>query len=90
MCHSTKEGDNRFGPNLHRIIGRKAGSLANYEYSSAMRAANFVWDEETLERFIANPDEVVPGNGMRPYGGLASARSRAKLVGFLKSGAGGQ
>ena len=34
-CHTTKEGDNRLGPNLHNIIGRKAGSLQNYGYSSA-------------------------------------------------------
>ena len=38
-CHSTKEGDNRLGPHLHRIIGRKAGSLPNYGYSSAMKGA---------------------------------------------------
>ncbi len=60
-CHSTKEGDNRLGPHLRGIIGRKAGSLPNYAYSSAMKGANFVWDEEKLERFIANPDEMVPG-----------------------------
>jgi cytochrome c len=38
-CHTTKEGDNRLGPNLHNIIGRKAGSLQNYGYSSAMKGA---------------------------------------------------
>ncbi|MGB8143391.1 MAG: hypothetical protein WCF52_23325 [Pseudolabrys sp.] len=50
-----------------------------------MRGANFVWDEENLERFIANPDETVPGNTMKPYGGLASAESRVKLIAFLKT-----
>ena len=84
-CHSTKEGDNRLGPHLHRIVGRKAGSLPNYGYSSAMKGANFVWDEQKLERFIANPDEMVPGNSMTPYGGMASANSRAKVIAFLKS-----
>src|SRR5262249_37872356 len=52
-CHTTKEGDNRLGPNLHNIIGRKAGSLQNYGYSSAMKGADFVWDKEKLDRFIA-------------------------------------
>jgi cytochrome c len=84
-CHSIREGDNRLGPHMRGIIGRKAGSLPNYSYSSAMRGANFVWDEENLERFIANPDETVPGNNMKPYGGLASAESRAKLIAFLKT-----
>src|SRR5262245_13381910 len=70
---TTKEGGNRFGPNLHNIVGRKAGSLQNYGYSSAMKDADFVWDKEKLDRFIATPDEVVPGNNMKPYGGLTSA-----------------
>src|SRR5215813_13481638 len=84
-CHTTKEGDNRLGPNLHNIIGRKAGSLQNYGYSSAMKGADFVWDKEKLDRFIAIPDEVVPGNNMKPYGGLASAEDRAKVIVFLES-----
>jgi cytochrome c len=84
-CHSTREGDNRLGPHMRGIIGRKAGSLPNYSYSSAMKGANFVWDEKNLERFIANPDETVPGNNMKPYGGLASAESRVELIAFLKT-----
>jgi cytochrome c len=84
-CHTTKEGDNRLGPNLHNIIGRKAGSLQNYGYSSAMKGADFVWDKEKLDRFIAKPDEVVPGNSMKPYGGLTSAEDRARVITFLES-----
>jgi cytochrome c len=64
-------------------MGRKAGSLPNYGYSSAMKEANFVWDEAKLDRFIASPDEVVPGNKMKPYGGLANKEDRAKIVAFL-------
>jgi cytochrome c len=81
-CHTMKEGDNRLGPNLHNIIGRKAGSLPNYGYSSAMKGADFVWK---LDSFIAKPDEVVPGNNMKPYGGLTSAEDRNKLIAFLQS-----
>jgi cytochrome c len=84
-CHTTKEGDNRLGPHLYKIVGRKAGSLPNYGYSSAMKSADFVWDEAKLNRFIANPDEIVPGNNMKPYGGLASADDRAKILAFLRS-----
>src|SRR2546425_2425299 len=82
-CHTIKEGDNRLGPNLYKIIGRQAGSLPDYNYSSAMKEAGFVWDEEKLGRFIANPDEIVPGNSMKPYGGLASRDDRAKIIAFL-------
>jgi cytochrome c len=84
-CHTTKDGDNRLGPNLHNIVGRKAGSLPNFGYSSAMKGADFVWDKEKLDGFIAKPDEVVPGNNMKPYGGLTSAEDRAKLIAFLQS-----
>jgi cytochrome c len=44
-----------------------------------------VWDKEKLDGFIAKPDEVVPGNNMKPYGGLASAEDRTKLITFLQS-----
>ena len=84
-CHTLREGDNRLGPNLHNVIGRKAGSLPNYGYSGAMKGADFVWDKEKLDSFIAKPDEVVPGHNMKPYGGLASAEDRAKLIAFLQS-----
>ena len=83
-CHSIREGDNRLGPHMRGIIGIKAGSLPN-ESHSEMRGANFVWDEENLERFIANPDETVPGNAMKPYGGLASAENRIRLIAFSKN-----
>jgi cytochrome c len=82
-CHIMREGDNRLGPNLHKIIGRKAGSLPDYGFSSAMKEAGFVWDEDKLDRFIANPDEVVPGNSMKPYGGLSSSDDRKKIIAFL-------
>jgi cytochrome c len=86
-CHTVKEGDNRQGPNLHEIVGRKAGSLPGYGYSSAMKEADFVWDADKLDRFIANPDAIVSGNNMKPFSGLASADDRAKIIAFLQSAA---
>jgi len=50
-----------------------------------MKNADFVWDEAKLARFIRNPDEVVPGNKMKPYGGLASADDIKRVVAFLLS-----
>jgi cytochrome c len=84
-CHSVKEGDNRLGPNLHKIVGRKAGSLANYGYSAAMKNADFVWDKGKLDQFITNPDAMVRDNKMKPYGGLASPETRAKVIAYLES-----
>lgn len=82
-CHMVREGDNRLGPDLYKIVGRKAGSLPNYAFSSAMKDADLVWDEEKLDRFIANPDQVVPGNNMKPFGGLSSSEDRKKIIAFL-------
>jgi len=48
-----------------------------------MKQAGFVWDEEKLDRFIANPDEVVPGKSMKPYGGLPSSDDRKKIIALL-------
>lgn len=84
-CHTVKDGDNRAGPNLHNIVGRKAGSVANFRYSEAMKSSDIVWDERTLLRFIEDPEAVVSGNGMKPYTGVRSAEDRTKIVAFLKS-----
>jgi cytochrome c len=86
-CHSLREGDNRLGPNLNRIVGRKAGALPDYGYSSAMKSGDLIWDRSTLDRFIANPDQVVPGHTMRPYGGLASPEERASIIDYLEESA---
>lgn len=81
-CHSIKQGDNRLGPNLHGIIGRKAGT-EEYGYSPAMDASDLVWDAEALDRFIRDPQAVVPGNNMKPYGGISNAEVRASIVAYL-------
>src|SRR2546429_6213328 len=51
-CHTTKEGDNRLGPNLHNVIGRKAGSLPDYGYSRAMQGAHIRSGTEMIHRVI--------------------------------------
>jgi cytochrome c len=83
-CHTLREGDNRLGPNLNRIVGRKAGTLPDYRYSGAMRSGDLIWDKSTLDRFIASPDQVVPGHTMRPYGGVASPEERARIIDYLE------
>lgn len=84
-CHSFKEGDNRLGPSLHGIVGRKSGSLDGFAFSSAMKSAGIVWDEKTLDQFIANPDQVVSGNGMKPFTGISDAKQRSEIVTYLKT-----
>jgi cytochrome c len=88
-CHVTNEGDNRLGPSLHNVLGREAGSSSGFAYSSAMKNASIVWDEETLDAYIENPDAVVPGNRMKPYPGVSSAEERANIIAHLKAESGG-
>ncbi|HWK32645.1 MAG TPA: c-type cytochrome [Hyphomicrobium sp.] len=84
-CHSFKPNDNRLGPTLHGIVGRQSGSLEGFQFSSAMKSAGITWDESSLDKFIANPDQVVHGNAMKPFGGIADASERQKIVAYLKT-----
>lgn len=84
-CHSWKEGDNRLGPSLHGIVGKKAGSVEGFAYSNAMKNAGITWDEATLDKFIASPEAVVAGNNMKPYTGIDDADTRQKIIAFLKT-----
>lgn len=84
-CHSWKEGDNRLGPNLHGIIGRKAGAAQGFAYSSAVKSSGITWDEASLDQFIANPNGFMPNNNMKPFTGVGDAATRKKIIDFLKS-----
>ena len=85
-CHSVQPGDNRLGPNLHAIIGRKAGAEKEYAaYSQAMKSADLTWDAATLEKFIADPEAVVRNNNMKPYKGIPDPGLRKEIVAYLKS-----
>jgi cytochrome c len=84
-CPSWTEGDNRLGPSLQGIVGRKAGSISGYAFSPSMKQANITWDEATLDKFIASPDSVVTGNNMKPFNGISDAQTRQKIIEFLKS-----
>lgn len=82
-CHSAKPGDNRLGPTLHGVVGRKAGAVEGFNYSGSMKNAGLTWDEASLDKFIANPDAVVQGNNMKPYTGISDAAQRKAIIGFL-------
>ncbi len=82
-CHSVKAGENEVGPSLHGIFARKAGELADFRYSPAMKRSGITWTPQTLETFIADPQKQVPNNRM-PYAGLPDAQGRADLVAYLQ------
>ena len=86
-CHSLEPGKNILGPSLAGIIGRKAGSEPGYNYSPAMKQANFVWDAKTLDAYLSDPQKVVPGNKM-PFPGLKTDHDRADVIAYLTAPAG--
>jgi cytochrome c len=89
-CHSLKPDDNRQGPTLNKVFGRKAGTAPGYKnYSQSMTSAGVTWDEATLDKFIEDPHAVVPNNNMKPYSGLTDPAVRKRIVAFLKSRAEG-
>lgn len=81
-CHAIER--NRTGPQHCGLFGRKAGTAPGFDsYSDAMRGAGFVWNAETLDRFLRDPAAMVPGTTMG-YAGIADARERADLIAWLR------
>jgi cytochrome c len=81
-CHKLDAGANAIGPSLHGIFSRKAGELGDFRYSPAMKRSGIAWTPETLDRFITDPQAMVPGNRM-PFAGIANAGDRADLIAYL-------
>ena len=83
-CHSTDKGDDKFGPNLHALIGRQAGGVASFtNYSAALSSAEFSWSEENLRSFLGAPQQFLPGTSM-PFGGLQDAMKLDDLLAYLR------
>jgi cytochrome c len=86
-CHSVDPNDSAKlqGPSLYRIIGRPAAAVAGFSYSDAMKekgASGLVWDLETLDRYIADPESVVAGTNMS-VPPLRDSQERADLLAYL-------
>jgi cytochrome c len=64
-CHRAKEGKNKKGPSLFNILGRKSATIADFNYSDAMRAKNTTWNAEVINEYIRAPKKLVPGGKMK-------------------------
>lgn len=79
-CHSIDEDD--IGPRHRGVVGRRAGSVAEYAYSPALKASGLVWDAATLDRWLTGPQELVPGTKM--YFSLSDPQKRADIIAYLQ------
>jgi cytochrome c len=80
-CHSV-DGTNGVGPTLKGVVGRASASVPGFAYSSAFKRAQFRWTTEQLDKYVADPQAVVPGNVM-PYAGMPDPVQRAALIAYL-------
>ncbi len=87
-CHMIGDGaENRVGPELNKIVGRKAGGLEVYQYSDAMKKAGeegLVWDNDKLFAYLENPKAMVPGTKMA-FAGLKKEDDRHAVVAYIDS-----
>jgi cytochrome c len=83
VCHQIGEGAKNFvGPELNGLIGRKNGSVPNYNYSDADKNSGITWDEATLKEYLVSPKAKIPGTKMI-FAGLPKEDDRDNLVAYL-------
>jgi cytochrome c len=78
-CHSLD--DNDIGPKHRGVVGRRAATVPDYAYSPALKASGLTWDPANLDRWLTNPQALVPGTKM--YFLLADPQSRADIIAYL-------
>ena len=84
-CHAIDGSTGgKIGPQLRGVIGRRAGSVAGYAYSPAMKASNIIWNEAKLDLWLTKPNAVVPGTSMA-FAGLPKAADRKAVIAYLKN-----
>jgi cytochrome c len=79
-CHSLD--DNRIGPMHRGVYGRRAGSAKGFDYSAALAKSKLTWNDKTLDRWLADPEKLVPGQKMGFQ--VPDASDRADLIAYLK------
>jgi cytochrome c len=84
ICHSVAAGVNGIGPTLFGVIGRRSGSVPNFNYTADHKKLDVTWDAATLDKYLANPRAMVPDTTMI-YAGLKDDTERADLIAYLET-----
>jgi cytochrome c len=82
MCHSPEPGQNLVGPSLFSVVGRTAGSITDFSYSSAMKGSGITWTADRLMAYLKAPRKYIPGVKMM-FPGLSDEQEREHVVAFL-------
>lgn len=83
-CHEMSvEAGSNFGPHLEGIIGRKVAAVEGYDYSKALKEADFVWTEEVMDSWLAKPESLLPGMCMT-FKGVPDEDVRKAMIAFMK------
>jgi len=86
-CHKIDASNTSgMGPNLNKVVGRRAGTLPGFRYSPAMVGSGKVWNEATLDAYLAAPARNIPGNRMA-FPGIANAADRQNVIAYIKAAA---
>ena len=82
VCHSVEPDKNGLGPSLHGVMGRKAGTLAGFNFSPAMAGSGIVWMDETMSDYLRAPMKSMPGTKMA-FAGIPQDDRRADVIAYL-------
>jgi cytochrome c len=82
-CHSTKPGENKLGPSLAGVVGRKAGTEPGFSYSSALKGQDITWDEASLNEWLQGPGKFVKGTKM--IYSVPDEKDRQDVIAYLKT-----
>lgn len=83
-CHSVQPGENGIGPTLNDIYGSTAGKVPGFEFSPALLQSGIKWDDASLDKWLTNPQAMVPGTKMS-LAGMTDAAKRKEVIEYLKT-----
>jgi len=80
-CHSLDQ--NKEGPHLRGVYGRRAGKISGFSYSPALHSSQLIWDDALLDKWLTDPDSLIADNDMAFH--VSKPDERADIIRYLKT-----